>query len=105
MKRLAQITLTIGATLLVLALKGDWNVDPQTALATDVSVLFDPTAMPAALFSAARSLDLVSFWTIYLQAVGMAAVVQRRTRTALIAIVVLWSLYVAVKSLLAAAWA
>lgn len=95
----------IPATLLVLALRGDWNVDPQAALATDLSVLFDPAAMPAGLFSAARSLDVVSFWTIYLLAVGMAAVVQRRTRTALTAILVLWSLYVAVKSLLAAAWA
>ena len=99
---LAVGAITIPGTLLVLALRGDWNMDPQNALATHLGTLLDRRDVAPALYSAAQSLDLLSFWNMYLLAVGMALASGRSTRTALTAIACLWGVYVVGKSLIVA---
>ena len=99
---LAVGVIAIPGTLLVLTLRGDWNVDPQNALATHLGMLLDPRDVAPALYSAAQSIDLLSFWNMYLLAVGMGQASGRSTRTAFTAIACLWGTYVVGKSLLAA---
>lgn len=89
-------------TLLVLALKGDWNVDPQVALATHLGALFDARDVSPALFTLAQSLDLLSFWSMFLLAAGMAQVTRRRLGAAFGAVAGLWVAYVLVRMGLAA---
>jgi hypothetical protein len=94
--------IAIPGTLLVLALRGDWNMDPQNALATHLGTLLDPRDIAPALYSAAQSIDLLSFWNMYLLAVGMGLASGRSTRTALTVIAFLWGTYVVGKSLVVA---
>jgi hypothetical protein len=103
----AWVSLVVGAiaipgTLLVLALRGDWNMDPQNALATHLGTLLDPRDVAPALYSAAQSIDLLSFWNMYLLAVGMGLASGRSTRSALVAIATLGGTYVVGKSVVVA---
>ncbi len=89
-------------TLMVFFLKGNWNIDPQIALASHLGAFIDRHEVAPALYSLAQSLDLVSLWTIYLLAAGMAQVTRCRLGTALGAIGGTWLFYVLAKSGLAA---
>lgn len=53
---------TTPLTLLVLALRGDWNINPQSAIQANLSLLIgDRESVPEFLWSFAESLDLFSF--------------------------------------------
>jgi hypothetical protein len=96
---LAVSLVTTPSTLLVMALKEDWNIDPQKALATSADLLLglEGRGVSRPLLGLAQSVDLVSFWTIFLLAVGMAQVTGRSTATALWAVAGLWVFGVLVK--------
>jgi hypothetical protein len=89
-------------TLLVLTLKGDWTIDPQVALASHLGAFLDPRDVSPALLGLAQSLDLLSFWSIFLLAAGMAQAARRSQGSALGAIGGLWLAYVLTKAGLAA---
>jgi hypothetical protein len=99
---LAVGAIAIPGTLLVLALRGDWNMDPQNALATHLGTLLDPRDVAPALYSAAQSIDLLSFWNMYLLAAGLACASGRSTRRAFFVIACLWGTYVVGKSMVVA---
>lgn len=94
--------ITTPLTLLVMALKGDWNVDPRTALQADVSVFLDRAATPKPLYSLAESLDLFSFWILGLLAAGYGVANRKTTAWALAGVVGVWAIYVLGKVGLAA---
>jgi hypothetical protein len=84
-------------TLVVLALKGDWSIDPGQALMANAAVLLDKGETSKALYSLANSLDLFSFWTMFLLSAGYAATSRRTAGSAAAGIVGLWGLYVVIK--------
>lgn len=88
---------SVPLTLVVMVLKGDWNIDPQSALSTHPAAFLDPRHVPRALFSLAQSLDLLSFWTIFLLSKGMAQVARRSTAASVAAVGALWLAYVVIK--------
>jgi hypothetical protein len=94
--------IAIPGTLLVLALRSDWNMDPQNALATHLGTLLDQRDVAPALYSVAQSLDLLSFWNMYLLAVGMALASGRSTRSAVTVLASLWGSYGVGKALIVA---
>ena len=94
--------ITTPLTLLVMALKDDWNVDPRTVLQANVSVFLDRAATPKPLYSLAESLDLFSFWILALLAVGYGVANRRTTAWALGGVIGLWAIYVLGKVGLAA---
>jgi hypothetical protein len=83
--------------LLTMALKEDWNLNPQDALGANLSLLFDKTETPAALWAFVGSVDLFSFWTIFLLSVGFGLASRRSTSSAATGVLIPWALYVALK--------
>jgi hypothetical protein len=88
--------------LLVMGLKGDWNVNPQEALQANPTLLLERAAVGRPLYALAGSLDLFSFWLIFLLAVGFAVASRRGVTKAVWGVVVPWALLVLVKVVLAA---
>jgi hypothetical protein len=88
--------------LATLALKGDWNINPQEAFNASLSLLFEQGETARWLYSLAGSIDLFSLWTIVLLSIGFGVLIGRSARTAAWAVVIPWAVIVAVKVALAA---
>lgn len=83
--------------LAVLFLKGDWNIDPNSVVQANLTILFDPGDIPRWLWSLLSSFDLFSFWTLFLLATGFAAAGRRELSTGLWGVGIPWAVYVMVK--------
>ncbi len=88
--------------LLVMSLKGEWNIDPQSAVQASVAGLVDRGTTPRPVYAIAGSLDLFSFWAMALLSIGFAAVMRTKATTAAWGIVVPWACYLLAKAALAA---
>jgi hypothetical protein len=84
-------------SLLTFALKGDWNVNPQEILQANLALLFDKATTSKALYAFASSIDLFSFWTMFILASGYAAATRKSTSAALFGVLGLWAVYVLCK--------
>jgi hypothetical protein len=80
--------------LLVMFLKGDWNVSPQDALQANPAMFLDPLTTSKPLYALASSLDLFSFWLMWLLASGYGVATRRTTGSAAVGVASLWVLYV-----------
>ena len=83
--------------LLVFALKGDWNINPQEILQANLSLLLDKAETAKPLWALATSLDLFSFWLIFLLAAGFGVACKKATGSTLWGIVIPWAVIVAIK--------
>jgi len=88
--------------LLVMALKNEWNVDPQSVVQASGAALLDKAATAKPLYALAGSLDLFSFWLIALLSIGYGAIIRKPASSAAWGIVIPWACYVAGKCALAA---
>lgn len=88
--------------LIVMALKDEWSVDPQSVVQASAAALMEKPASPGALYALAGSLDLFSIWLMALLAIGFGAVIRKPAMVAAWGIVVPWAVYVAGKVVLAA---
>jgi Yip1 domain len=93
---------TTPLTLLVLALKGEWSVDPRTVIQASPAALFEKGAVPKPVHALLDSIDLFSAWILFLLIAGYAATAKRPLGTAAIGVLVVWGIYVALKVALAA---
>jgi hypothetical protein len=84
--------------LLTLALKGDWNIPLANALNANLTLALNKDATSKFLYSLASSLDLFSFWMIFLYATGFAVAAKRTLSWALLGITIPWAVYVLIKS-------
>jgi hypothetical protein len=84
-------------TLAVMGLKGDWNLNPQDVLQANLGLVLDRAETAKPLWALATSLDLFSFWMIFLLATGFAVASRKATGPALWGVVIPWALVVAVK--------
>jgi hypothetical protein len=101
----AHLTFYLLATLLlvlVLSLKGEWSVDPRSVIQASPAALVEKSAVPKPVHSLLDSLDLFSFWLIFLLSAGYAAASRRSVGSAAAGVLVLWGVYVLVKVALAA---
>jgi len=90
-------------TIVVLHLKNPDEINIQNALAFNPGAFMDPNGGSKFLYSLATSLDLFSFWTILLIAVGLKAAAGKKLSfgSAVFAVVMPWAVYVLGKSALA----
>ena len=88
--------------LIVLVLKGDWNVNPQEAIQANAGMFFERATTAKPLYSLASSLDLFSFWIIWLMSSGYGAATRKPTSSAIAGVAGLWAVYVLAKAALAA---
>ena len=83
--------------LAVLFMKGDWTITPQEALQANLTLLFEKQTTSKPLYALAGSLDLFSFWQVFVLACGFGVASKRSWSAALPGIVVPWVLLVLVK--------
>jgi hypothetical protein len=90
-------------TIVVMFLKEPDKINIQNPLAFNPAAFMDPDSASKFVYSLASSLDLFSFWIIFLLATGFKAAAGRKLSFAgaLTAVVVPWALYVLAKSALA----
>jgi hypothetical protein len=88
-------------TMLTLFLKGDWSLNPQSALQANLAVAVEREAVPKPLYALLESFDLFSFWVLFLLAVGFGLASRRSTTSAFWGVAAPWALFVAGK----VAWA
>jgi hypothetical protein len=101
----AHLTFYLLATLLlvlVLTLKGEWSVDPRNVIQASPAALVEKSAVPKPVHSLLDSLDLFSFWIVFLLSAGYAATARRSVGSAAVGVVVMWGIYVLLKVALAA---
>ena len=83
--------------LLVMQLKGDWNINPGEALQANLTAAFEKATTAKPLWVLASSLDLFSLWLVFLLATGFGVASRRTTGSALWGVGVCWALIVLVK--------
>jgi hypothetical protein len=83
--------------LMVFALKGDWNLNPQEVLQANLSLLLDKAETAKPLWALATSLDLFSFWLMLLLAAGFGVAVRKATGSTIWGVVLPWAVIVAIK--------
>ncbi len=89
--------LTTPLLLLVLQLKGDWNINPQEALQANLSLLMEKATTAKPLWALLTSIDLFSLWLVFLLATGFAAASRKKTAAAIWGVVIPWALIVLIK--------
>lgn len=89
--------LTTPLLLGVLFLKDDWTIPPQEAFQANATLLLEKSETAKPLYALLGSLDLLSFWLIFVLASGFAAASRRSWSWALAGIAVPWALYVLAK--------
>jgi hypothetical protein len=97
---LALVTTPVVA--LVMGLKGDWNINPQEALQASGAVFLDRTTTSKPLYTLAASLDLFTFWVLWLFSTGYAVATRRTTGSAAAGVLTVWAIFVLCKVALAA---
>jgi len=83
--------------LAVMALKEDWNLNPQEVLQANLALLLDKAETAKPLWALATSLDLFSFWLIFLLASGFGVAVRKATGSAFWGVAIPWAIIIAVK--------
>jgi hypothetical protein len=86
--------ITTPLLLLVMGLKGDWNVNPQDALQANLGLLLDKSTAAKPLWALLTSFDLFSFWQIFLLAAGFGVASRKSTGSALWGVVIPWAVIV-----------
>jgi hypothetical protein len=83
--------------LLILQLKGDWNVNPADAMQANLGLLLDKSTAAKPLWALFTSIDVFSLWMVFLLAVGFAVASRKKTSSALWGVAIPWLLIVLVK--------
>jgi hypothetical protein len=88
--------------LAVLALKGDWNVDPNQAVMANLGLLLDKSTAAKPLWALATSIDVFVLWHVFLIAVGFGVACRKSTGSAIWGVGTAWAIFVLCKVGLAA---
>ena len=91
---LAVAVVTIPLLLVVFAVKGDWNLNPQNVVQANLSLLLDRGTTSRVLWSLAESIDLFTAWFMFLLASGFGLAIRKPTVAALWGVVIPWAIYV-----------
>jgi len=83
--------------LAVMGLKGDWNLNPQDVVQAGPALLLDKSTVAKTLWALVTSLDLFSFWQIFLLAAGFGVASRKSTGSALWGVLIPWAVIVLVK--------
>jgi hypothetical protein len=94
---LAVSIVSVPVTLAVLALKGDWNVDPNQVVQANLGLLLDKSTAAKPLWALATSIDVFVLWMVFLLAVGFGVACRKPTSSAIWGVGIAWALIVACK--------
>ena len=94
---LAVSIISVPVTLSVLALKGDWNLDPNQAVQANLGLLLDKSTAAKPLWSLFTSIDAFVLWMVFLLAVGFGVAIKKPTSSTLWGVVIPWLVIVGIK--------
>jgi hypothetical protein len=94
---LAVSIVSVPVTLAVLALKGDWNVDPNQAVMANLGLLLDKSTAAKPLWALATSIDVFVLWMVFLLAVGFGVASRKATSSAIWGVGIAWAIIVLCK--------
>jgi hypothetical protein len=83
--------------LAVLALKGDWNVDPNQAIQANLGLLLDKATAAKPLWALLTSIDIFTLWMVFLLAVGFGVASRKTTGSAIWGVAIPWAIIVLIK--------
>jgi hypothetical protein len=83
--------------LTVMALKGDWNLDPNQVVQANLGLLLDKSTAAKPLWALFTSIDAFVLWMVFLIAVGFGVACKKPTSSTLWGVVVPWLIVVAIK--------
>jgi hypothetical protein len=83
--------------LLILAMKGDWNLNPEFVLQASPALFLDKQSVPKAVWALVDSIDLFSFWTLWLITAGHRAASRLTASSAFVGAAIPWVIYVLIK--------
>jgi hypothetical protein len=83
--------------LLVLQLKGDWNLNPQDVLQANLGLFVEKSATAKPLWALLTSIDLFTLWMVFLLATGFAVASHKKTGSAIWGIAIPWAVIVLIK--------
>jgi len=81
---------TTPLVVLVLQLKGDWNINPQEAVQANLALLLDKSTAAKPLWALLSSIDAFNLWTVFLLAVGFGVASRKTTGSAIWGVAVPW---------------
>ena len=94
---LAVSVVSVPVTLAVLALKGDWNVDPNQVVQANLGLLLDKSTAAKPLWALATSIDVFVLWMVFLLAVGFGVACRKPTSSTIWGVGVAWAIIVLCK--------
>ena len=83
--------------LLVLQLKGDWNINPQEVIQANLGLFLEKSSAAKPLWALLSSIDLFSLWMVFLLAVGFGVASKKTTGSAIWGVAIPWILIVLAK--------
>ena len=83
--------------LTVMALKGDWNLDPNQVVQANLGLLLDKSTAAKPLWALATSIDVFVLWMVFLLAVGFGVAIKKPTSSTLWGVVIPWLVIVGIK--------
>jgi Yip1 domain len=83
--------------LTVMALKGDWNLDPNQVVQANLGLLLDKSTAAKPLWSLFTSIDVFVLWMVFLMAVGFGVAIKKPTASTLWGVVIPWFVFVGLK--------
>jgi Yip1 domain len=83
--------------LTVMALKGDWNLDPNQVVQANLGLLLDKSTAAKPLWALFTSIDAFVLWMVFLMATGFGVACKKPTSSTLWGVVVPWLIVVAIK--------
>ena len=94
---LAVGVVTTPVTLAILALKGDWNINPQDAVQANLGLLLDKSTAAKPLWALLTSIDVFVLWMVFLLAVGFGVASRKATGSAIWGVAIPWVIIVLIK--------
>lgn len=89
--------ITTPLMVIVFSLKGDWNLNPQELIPANLTLLVAKDAVAKWIWALLGSVDLFSFWILFLLSVGFGVAAKRPTASALWGVATPWAVIVIIK--------
>ena len=80
--------------LLVLQLKGDWNINPQEVVQANLALLLEKSTAAKPLWALLSSIDVFTLWMVFLLAAGFGVASKKTTGSAIWGVAIPWILIV-----------
>ncbi len=86
--------ITIPLMLLIMYLKGDWNLNPTEVIGANLGVLLDRGTASKVAYHLAKSIDLFTLWSMFLLAICYGAAIRKPTSSAIWGVAIPWLVFV-----------